>query len=238
MKKLTLLLLVACSRSQPAPFEEGFDALDRAICQHDAECGRISRSRVEACVVDRAAQHQDEPPPNSAGIQGCLAAWDFGHCDARLPLACAHLYQASGDCAVSCPIDEVCEQGSCRSPGPAGAACVDGLFSFDCQAPFQCELGVCVPLPPAGVPCYHQEKDGVALTACAVGTWCDENDLCRAQRPLGAACSQFGSCVPGAACVDGTCQGWKDVGDPCDPFSPVETGCPADRSCLKDDACH
>jgi hypothetical protein len=114
--------------------------------------------------------------------------------------------------------------GTCQQKKQAGEPCANDL---ECGYGWFCVNGSCgdAIFAKLGAPC------GGDNPPCEENGYCATSGVCAAQAEKGKPCDNAPySCKAGATCIDGTCQPWKDVGQPCD--GPLNGGCPLDSYCV------
>jgi hypothetical protein len=212
---------------------------------------RVDDAGVSACFASMDPNACDSVAPADVCFHAVTPLVPLGgKCDANFECiggvcGCEQVCVASiSACAAPCADGEVCRQGACVTRGGEGAACNDEWFNFDCSEGLLCRGQICIAPPAIGQPCAVDRQGGqisfIVGPSCAGDAYCDvDSYTCVARLALGAACSAPGICVAGADCIGGTCRGFLDDGQACDPDAAANgtlTGCPLDSVC--DDGTH
>lgn len=209
------------------PRESRWDlfAADSPAPAHASPYG-FARTPVEAvaswcpCVLRALTPDGDRCRDSGECLYGFCNGATCGHegtCEHLAPLPHAGEACSFGRCRST----DFCDgTNHCRARGIPGDPCPTGAAS--CREGLSCVNGACLRPGRLGEPC---------TAGCALGLFCDGEapGHCKPLLPVGAVCPGGPSCVGRAACSDGMCTPWADLGSTTGP-------CPRDTLRSRDGA--
>lgn len=208
----------------PIEYDGLVEAQADAICDFFVRCGFATSA--ELCVgafgsltsfpadLDAAIDNGTVQYDSSAA-SACLEALSGAACEDFLEAfdveVCDRVFVGTIADGEACFIDEQCISGQCGSTGPCMMAC--------------CE-GTCVAPPPEAA-----LGESCAEADCVDGAYCDESELCVADRTQGEACPGSFECASGLSCIEGVCDLAPGEGEPCAGFQcAVPFACDVDTT--------
>lgn len=189
----------------------GYQIIFEANCRHLARCGSLSQSSIADCVTSSLRQL----------AQGALSEAQLHNFTIWGTEACARSLDAKSCSSSGAP---ACIEALTSTLGAVqtGGACMNN--SAECQSPLDSCAGAtcpktCQTVPQGGIgqPCRR-----ATWADCESGLFCNEQDICEAQRASGAACEGPLQCQSGG-CQNRACLALPGVGMPCRSTWPTCT---------------
>ncbi|MEE2904444.1 MAG: LamG-like jellyroll fold domain-containing protein [Myxococcota bacterium] len=186
-----------CAACTPRTLD-GADCSNTA-CRDGSRCLTVGTS--ELCISFRADVGQSCGTVATGLCRGRLQCVGSTTRSCREPAA---LGQTCDDQQVNAPacniyLSEVCDNSRCVAANwvTVGDSCV-GPNECDVNSTCNTNTRVCDALPVAGQPCLQGR--------CSPDHYCDSSQICRADVPVGSACTATSECQPSKYCVNNVCQ--------------------------------